>query len=314
MSNPSRLNSRRNFVKLAGAVAAGALGGGRIVSASAAAAQEMRRRPIPRGEEALPVVGLGTYRTFDVGTDEAQRAPLREVLRRFVAHGGALVDSSPMYGRAEALLGELASDLEVGEQLFHATKVWTRGRAAGERQMRDSFSRMRVPRMDLMQIHNLLDLDEHYETLRQWKDQGLIRHIGITHYHAGAYSQLERLLQRERFDFVQFNYSVAEREAEKRLLPMAHDTGTAVLINRPFAQAALFRRVRGEPLPAWCAQFDCASWAQFFLKYVIAHPAVTCAIPATSNPVHLVDNMGAGVGRLPDEEQRRRMAALIDSL
>ena len=274
----------------------------------------MLKRPIPSSGEALPVVGLGTYQSFDVGGNDSERRPLKEVLRLFVEQGGKLVDSSPMYGPSESVVGDLATELGITPQLFIATKVWTSGRDAGIRQMEESFRRMKVERMDLMQIHNLLDWKTHLATLKQWKAAGRVRYVGITHYHSGAYAELERLIKTRDFEFVQFNYSIAEREAEERLLPLAQEAGIAVIVNRPFAQASLFSRVRGKEVPAWAAEFDCKSWGQFFLKYMISHPAVTCVIPATAKPQHLLDNMMAGVGRLPDEVTRRKMAAFMDSL
>jgi diketogulonate reductase-like aldo/keto reductase len=278
------------------------------------AAPAMMKRPIPASGEALPVVGLGTYQSFDVGNAAAEREPLKEVLRLFVQQGGTLVDSSPMYGPSESVAGDLAAELGLIGKLFMATKVWTSGREAGIRQMEESLRRMKVERMDLMQIHNLLDWKTHLTTLKQWKAAGRIRYIGITHYHSGAYAELERLMKTKDFEFVQFNYSIAEREAEERILPLARDTGVAVIVNRPFAQASLFSRVRGKDVPAWAAEFDCKSWSQFFLKYILSHPAVTCVIPATGKPQHLLDNMGAGMGKLPDEATRRKMAAFMDSL
>jgi diketogulonate reductase-like aldo/keto reductase len=283
-------------------------------TARAAIPAPLLKRPIPRSGEQLPAVGLGTYRSFDIGANRSAREPVAEVLRRFVELGGRVIDSSPMYGRAESVVGELAVELGVEDRLFHATKVWTRGAAAGIAQMEASFKRMRVRQMDLMQVHNLLDLEIHYPTLRAWKDEGRIRYIGVTHYQAGAHEALERLVRSGDFDFVQVNYSIAEREAENRLLPLARDHGVAVLVNRPFAQAALFARVRGVDLPAWAGEFDCRSWGQFFLKYILAHPAVTSVIPATSNPMHLEDNMGAGTGRLPDETTRRKMVEFVANL
>lgn len=275
---------------------------------------QVQKRPIPRGKETLPIVGLGTYQAFAVGSGKSERDPLREVLRQLVAHGGSLVDSSPMYGPSEGVVGDLSSELGLTEKLFMATKVWTTGRESGIRQMEESFRRMKVKRMDLMQIHNLQDWRTHAKTLKEWKAAGRIRYTGITHYHSGAYDDLERLLKTREFDFVQFNYSIAEREAEQSLLPIAQETGTAVIINRPFAQASLFSRVRGKELPGWAAEFDCKSWGQFFLKYILAHPAVTCVIPATSKPHHMVDNMMAGVGRLPDAAMHKRMAEYVDNL
>ena len=274
----------------------------------------VNKRPIPRSNEMLPVIGLGTYQSFGVGRDAGERAPLKEVLRLFVEHGGTLVDSSPMYGTSEGVVGDIASELGLTDKLFMATKVWTSGRESGIRQMEESMRLMKVRRMDLMQIHNLQDWKTHAKTLQDWKAGGRIRYTGITHYHSGAYDELERLMKTKQFDFVQFNYSISEREAENSVLPIAQETGTAVIINRPFAQASLFSRVRGKEVPEWAAEFDCSSWGQFFLKYILGHPAVTCVIPATSKPKHLVDNMGAGVGKLPDAPMRKRMAAYLHGL
>ena len=271
------------------------------------------RRAIPKSGEALPVIGLGTYQVFDVAPKSPELADLKEVLATFVAGGARLIDSSPMYGRAEAVTGELADALKLRDALFLATKVWTSGRQAGIAQMQDSLRLMRTRRIDLMQVHNLLDLATHLKTLREWKDAGTIRYLGITHYHAGAYGELEKLLKTRDYDFVQFNYSLAEREAEQRLLAVAAETGTAVIINRPFAQGQLFAKVKGRELPAWAADFDCDSWAQFFLKYIVAHPAVTCAIPGTGKARHMIDNLKAGSGRLPDERTRKRMVELVQS-
>ena len=272
------------------------------------------KRPIHSSGELLPVVGLGTYQAFGVGSSERERDPLRDVLRQFAGKGGSVIDSSPMYGSAEGVVGDLSAQLSLRPRLFMATKVWTSGRQSGIDQMNASFRKMRVEVMDLMQVHNLVDLRTHTNTLAQWKESGKIRYTGVTHYHAGAHDRLEQVMKSRTFDFTQFNYSIVEREAEERLLPTALDTGTAVIVNRPFAAAGLFSRVRGVELPAWAAEFDCQSWAQFFLKYIVSHPAVTCAIPATSKPKHLVDNMAAGYGRLPDEATRKRMRQLIDKL
>ena len=282
--------------------------------AAQTAAPPLLKRAVPRGGELLPVIGLGTYNVFDVARNAPEMAELKEVLKTFVAAGASVIDSSPMYGRAEAAVGELAGALAVRPSLFLATKVWTTGREAGIRQMQDSLRLLRAPRLDLMQVHNLLDLATHLKTLREWKQAGTIRYLGITHYHSGAYRELEQLLRTREYDFVQFNYSLAEREAEARLLAVAADSGTAVIVNRPFAQGALFGKVRNQELPAWAADFDCASWAQFFLKYILAHPAVTCAIPGSGKVRHMADNLAAGSGRLPDAAQRRRMADLLQNL
>lgn len=267
-------------------------------------------RAIPASRETLPVIGLGTWQTFDVGGG-AERAPLRQVLQRFVALGGRVVDSSPMYGRAEGVVGDLAAELGVRDGLFLATKVWTSGREAGVAQMEASRRHLRTKLVDLMQVHNLVDWRTHLRTLRDWKQAGRIRYVGVTHYTASAHGELESIMKAEPLDFVQLNYSLIEREAEHRLLPMAAERGIAVLINRPFAEGALFRRVRGRALPAWAAEIGCRSWAQLFLKWIVAHPAVTCVIPATSRPEHLEDNMQAGVSPLPDAPTRERIAGVL---
>jgi aryl-alcohol dehydrogenase-like predicted oxidoreductase len=272
------------------------------------------KRPIPRTGELLPAVGVGTWQTFDVGPDAPERAELKEVLRLLVAGGGSVVDSSPMYGEAERVMGDLAADLGLREKLFFATKVWARGRDSGIRQMETSFRLMRTKRMDLMQVHNLQDVGIHAGALKEWKADGRIRYAGITHYHSGAYGDLERLVRSREWDFVQFNYSMAEREAEARLLPACAEAGVAVIANRPFSMGGLFPKVKGKALPAWAADFDCASWAQFFLKYIVSHPAVTCAIPGARRVAHLKDNLQGGVGRLPDERTRRRMVEYLERL
>ena len=271
-------------------------------------AESIVRKPIPRTGETLPVIGLGTWQTFDVGANQAAREPLKAVLREFARAGGSIIDSSPMYGNSETVAGDIAHELGLHKQLFLATKVWTSGRDAGVRQMEDSFRRLRAHRMDLMQVHNLVDYGAHLATLRRWKEQGKVRHIGVTHYTSSGYDQLARVLAGEELDFVQFNYSLAERDAEKRLLPLAAEKQLAVLVNRPFAEGQLFRRAGGKPLPPWAKEIGCASWAQFFLKFIVSHPAVTCAIPATSKVAHLTDNMRAGLAPMPDAATRERMA------
>jgi aryl-alcohol dehydrogenase-like predicted oxidoreductase len=272
----------------------------------------MNTRPIPRTGEPIPVIGLGTWQTFDVGSDPEERAPLAEVLTRFFAAGGRVIDSSPMYGRAEAVTGDTVAATGAIGTPFLATKVWTRGKREGIEQMERSLERMRATRMDLMQVHNLLDWQTHLPVLREWKQAGKVRYIGVTHYAHSAFGDLERLIRTEALDFVQLPYNLADREAEQRLLPAAADTGTAVLVMRPFAEGGLFRAVKGKPLPGWAAEIDCTSWAQLFLKFILGHPAVTCPIPATSNPKHLADNVQAGRGRLPDEAMRRKMIELLD--
>lgn len=285
-----------------------------MADARAAAPDAILKRAIPRSGELLPAVGLGTWQTFDVGAAASERAELTEVLRLMVELGASVIDSSPMYGESERVVGDLAAKLGIRPKLFLATKVWTTGREAGIRQMETSLRLLRAERIDLMQVHNLQDLATHVKTLREWKAAGKIRYLGITHYHAGAHKELERLVKTREYDFVQFNYSMAEREAEARLLPLCAETGTAVIVNRPFSHAGLFNRVRGKPVPPWCAEFDCASWAQFFLKFILGHPAVTCVIPGTGRIVHLKDNLAAGRGRLPDAALRRRMVEYLDRL
>jgi diketogulonate reductase-like aldo/keto reductase len=271
-------------------------------------------RRVPASGESIPAVGLGTWQTFDVGTDATARAPLRQVLQAFSAGGGRVVDSSPMYGSSESVVGDLAAELGLHGKLFFATKVWTTGREAGVRQMEESFRRMRVERMDLMQVHNLTDVATHMKTLAAWKQQGRVRHVGITHYTASAYDDVERALQAHPCDFLQINYSIAEPESAARLLPLAAQKNVAVIVNRPFAEGAMFRRVRGKPLPAWAAEAGIASWAQYFLKWILGHPAVTCVIPGTARPEHMLDNLAAGTGEMPGDALRRRMAAHYESL
>lgn len=302
--------SRRAFLVGVSALAAGvALGGG----STAAQDRIPILRRIPSSGEGLPVIGLGTYIAFDV-EDAAARSGPAEVLRSFFSTGGKLVDSSPMYGRAEEVVGDLLQAMTPRPALFAATKVWTRGRAAGIEQMEASMRRMRVPVVDLMQVHNLLDWKTHLPTLRAWKSEGRIRYIGITTSHGSGNREMESLMKTEPLDFVQFSYSIEDRRAEERLLPLAAERGIATLVNRPFEQGGMFRRTRGKPLPDWAAEFDCRSWAQFFLKFILAHPAATCVIPATSKPQHLQDNMGAGFGRLPDPELKARMAQYYEAL
>jgi aryl-alcohol dehydrogenase-like predicted oxidoreductase len=269
----------------------------------------MLERPIPRSGERLPAIGLGTWQTFDAGPSPQERAPLAEVLRLFLDGGGRVIDSSPMYGHAEAVVGDLLAADAALPRPFLATKVWTTGRAAGEAQVRESMRRLRTDRIDLLQVHNLLDWETHLPLLRAWKEQGRIRYLGVTHYATSAFPLLERMLATEHLDFVQLPYSIGAREAEKRLLPAAADAGTAVLVMRPFEEGALFAAVRGKPLPAWAAEIGATSWAQVFLKFIVSHPAVTCALPATSRPDHLKDDLAAGSGPMPDDRLRRRMAA-----
>jgi diketogulonate reductase-like aldo/keto reductase len=304
-NRPADNISRRHFLEMLIAAGAVGIGNGSVM------AETMMQRPISRTGELLPVIGLGTWQTFDVGPTSAEREPLRHVLSEFIKLGGSVVDSSPMYGRSESVVGDLAAALHAREKLFLATKVWTSGREEGIRQMEQSLAKLRASRIDLMQVHNLVDYRTHLATLRRWKAQGKVRYIGVTHYTESAYDDLAKVIQSEELDFVQLNYSVAERTAERRLLPLAAERGLAVLVNRPFAAGGLFRKVSSHPLPAWAAEIDCTSWAQIFLKFVISHPAVTCAIPATSKVQHLRDNLRAGIGRLPNAKMRERIARSV---
>src|SRR5262245_16270367 len=272
-------------------------------------APAIRTHRIPATGEQMPVVGLGTWQVFDVGPAAGQRTRLADVLGAFVELGGALVDSSPMYGRSEEVLGDLAARLGVRPKLFVATKVWTSGQAAGVRQMEASMRKLRVDPIDLMQVHNLVDVTTHLDTLAAWKEEGRVRYLGVTHYTAGGHEAVAQVIASRPVDFVQINYSVGEREAESRLLPLAQERGVAVIANRPFAGGDLVRRLGARTLPAWAADIDCASWAQLLLKFVVSHPAITCAIPATSRVAHLRDNMQAAYGRLPDPHLRARIAA-----
>jgi aryl-alcohol dehydrogenase-like predicted oxidoreductase len=304
--------SRRHAAVVIGAGAAGLLvpGTGRAESEK----DRVNQRAIPSSGEKLPVIGLGTWQVFDVGAGTAERQPLEAVLSRFVALGGRVVDSSPMYGRAEQAVGDIAAKLGLHSSLFLATKVWTTGKAEGIASVDRSMARFQSKRIDVMQVHNLVDARTHLATLREWKEQGRVRYFGITHYNPSGYGEVARLLRAEKLDFLQINYSLAEREAEKEILPLAHDRGVAVLVNRPFGGGGLFERVRQKPLPDWAGEFDCHSWAQFLLKWIIAHPAVSCAIPATGNVRHLEDNMQAAQGRLPDAKQRARMVEVVEKL
>ncbi len=303
--------SRREGLRIIGAAVAGlaATTSGTARGQGSGPATPILTRRVPASGETIPVIGLGTWQTFGVGPDPAERAPLEEVLGTFVAMGGRLVDSSPMYGSAEEVVGDIAARLGLHSKLFVATKVWTSGKAAGIAQMEESMQKLGVETIDLMQVHNLVDAATHLDTLEGWKREGRVRYVGVTHYTAGGHDAVARVIASRPIDFVQINYSVGEREAERRLLPLALERGVAVIANRPFAGGDLFRRLRARPLPAWAAEIDCDSWAQLLLKFVVSHPAITCAIPATSKVAHLRDNMKAGHGRLPDEALRARIAA-----
>ena len=302
---------RRTAVKLMAAAAAAAIA---PPGMTAVAAGAVAVRKVPSSGEEIPVIGMGSSNTFDVGSAAAERAPLGEVLRGLIAGGGTVIDTSPMYGRAETVIGDLVHELGLRPRLWLATKVWTRGREAGRKQIEESFARLRTKRLELLQIHNLLDWREHLPTIRTLQQEGRVRYAGITHYRADMHGELERVLAAERFDWLQVNYSLAEPEAEMRLLPFCAERGIAVMVNRPFADGALFSRVKDRSLPPWAAEFGCASWGQFFLRWILANPAVTCVIPATSKPKHVADNSAAGLAPLPDAAQRRRMTEYWRSL
>ena len=274
----------------------------------------MLTRAIPKTGETLPAIGLGTWKVFDVAPTPANLSPLKDVLNILFAAGGTVIDSSPMYGRAEATTGALLDDMKAHQRAFIATKVWTEGRASGIAQMEESFRLLRTERIDLMQVHNLLDWRTHLATLRDWKAAGRFRTIGITNYTPSAYAQLADIIAREEIDFVQFAYSIATRQAERHLLPLCAERGVATLINRPFETGGLFRKVRGKEVPEWATAFGGTHWSTFFLKYILAHPAVACVIPATANPDHMREIVLAGEGRLPSEAERARMLAFVEAL
>lgn len=312
-SGPTHLTgiSRRSFVSGAAASGFATLAAGRP---AAAADEPPLTRPIPKSGERLPVVGMGSWITFDVGDDRAARDRRGEVLHRFFEAGGGLVDSSPMYGSSEAVIGDGLRRLGPQPGLFSATKVWSWLGSAGPGQIRQSRRLWGLDRFDLLQVHNLLAWEAHLETLLAMKADGRVRYVGVTTSHGRRHGELNRIMETQPIDFVQFTYNILDREAEERLLPLAAERGLAVIINRPFRRGILFDLFDRHPLPAWAAAFDCRNWAQFFLKFIVSHPAVTCAIPATSRVDHMTENMGAARGRLPDPELRRRMAAHVGSL
>lgn len=301
------MTSRRGFLRL---------GGGLLGLAALPPARAMVRveKAIPSSGETLPVIGMGSWITFDVGNLPGERAQRLRVLEAFFAHGGRLIDSSPMYGRAEEVLGEGLARLGRPPQLFAASKVWTPGRWLGAQQMEASQRLWGVARFDLMQVHNLLDWKVHLETLQEWKAAGRIRYLGVTTSHGRRHAELEQILRTQPLDFVQLTYNLADRAAEQRLLPLARERGIAVIANRPFRGGDLFHRVRGKPLPAWAGEAGCSNWAQFFLRFVVSHPAVTCAIPATSQVAHMAENMGAALAPLPEASLRERMLRQSQSL
>ena len=269
----------------------------------------MHQRKIPSSNEMLPVVGCGTWRTFDVGGKPEDRVPLAEVLKVLFDSGGSVIDSSPMYGAAEGVVGDLLAAAGTRDKAFIATKVWTSGRDNGIAQMRQSMRLLKTDRLDLMQIHNLVDWRAHLPTLRAWKADGHIRYLGVTHYTQSAHAELESVLRAEKWDFVQINYALDDRAVERSLLPLAAERGTAVIVNQPFGSGGLLRKLSSRKLPDWASEIGCTSWAQILLKFVLANPAVTCVIPGTAKPEHMKDNVQAGLGVYPDAAMLKRMVA-----
>jgi len=298
--DPARL-TRASLLRgaLAAAVSSG-LGGWPARAATPTEGTKMHTRIIPSSGKPLPVIGCGTWQTFDIGHDAAQLAQRAEVLRVLFEAGGSVIDSSPMYGSSEEVAGDALAAIDGRAQAFIATKVWTRGRSAGIEQMRRSMALLRAERIDLMQIHNLVDWRTQLPTLRAWKAEGRIGYLGLTHYTSAAYDELEQVLRAEPVDFVQLNYAINDRAAEQRLLPLAAERGIAVIVNQPFGGGGLLRSLLAQPLPGWAGEIGCASWAQLLLKFVLAHPAITCAIPGTGRPEHMRDNVQAGIGAIPD--------------
>lgn len=301
---------RREFC--AGAVGATLMAG--LGESVTWAAEPVARRAIPKSGETIPIVGVGTWQTFDVGTDAGDRARLAAVLDTLFAGGGTVIDSSPMYRRTEGVVGDLLARAGTRAKAFLATKVWTSGAAAGRAQMEQSFARFRADRIDLMQVHNLVDWRTQLKTMRAWREAGRFRYLGITHYTPGAFDEIESVLRAEPLDFLQIPYSIAVTDAERRLLPLARDLGVAVIANRPFDGGDLFARTRAKPVPDFARALGCASWAQMFLKYILGHPAMTCAIPGTDRVDHMADNLGAGRGPMPDAGDRQRMLEVLAAL
>jgi diketogulonate reductase-like aldo/keto reductase len=311
VSLPPSLSRRELIWRLVAGTAATALWP--LVSAAQARGPILARR-IPSTGEALPVVGLGSWITFNVGDDPVARDNCANVMRAFLDAGGRLIDSSPMYGSSQAVIGYGLSKLRSPSTVFSAEKVWTGSERAGPRQLEESRRRWGVSRFDLVQVHNLVNWERHLPALFAMKAAGQIRYVGITTSEGRRHAQIEQLLRTQSLDFAQVTYNVLDREVEQRILPIARDRGIAVIVNRPFREGALIRHVERHPLPAWARDIDCANWAQFLLKFIVSHPAVTCAIPATSNVAHVRENMGAAYGRLPNDATRRRMIAYVERL
>jgi aryl-alcohol dehydrogenase-like predicted oxidoreductase len=304
--------SRADFLKVLGGAGAVAVAGPALASPS----NGILKRTVPSSGEKIPVIGLGTSRVFDIGNDPAEQAPRKEVLRAMVDAGATLIDTAPSYGQSEAAVGTLVADLGIRKKVFLATKVGREGKEDGIAENAESFKVLRTDMIDLIQIHNLIGWETQLKTLRELKDKGKIRYVGITHYLSHAYDELSDAIAKEKFDFVQLGYSFSDRGAEKRILQLAADRGTAVMVNRTFGsrRASQFQKVRGKELPPWAKDFDCTSWGQFFLKFVLSHPAVTCVIPGTSKAKHMLDNLQAGRGRLPSAQERQKMVQYWEGL
>jgi len=311
MKRTKRKLSRRAFLAFMGGLG---VADGIAIGSAPAAARPVLKRAIPSSGEQLPVIGMGSWITFNVGGNPTLRAARVKVLQAFFDQGGAVIDSSPMYGSSEEVIGHCLARISDKQALFSATKVWTLSRWLGVRQMEASNRLWGEDRFDLEQVHNLLDWKTHLATLLDWKEQGRVRYIGVTTSHGSRHEALEKVMAEEPIDFVQFTYNILDREVERRLLPLAAERGLAVIINRPFRRGALFDLFEHHPLPDWASEFDCANWAQYFLKFIVSHPAVTCAIPATSRVDHMLENMGACYGRLPDPEMRERMIRYVENL
>ncbi|MDY7396486.1 aldo/keto reductase [Aureibaculum sp. 2210JD6-5] len=308
----NNIYTRREVLKLTGLSTLGLLAYPGLMSYKLK--EKMLLREIPSSKQKIPVVGLGTWQTFDVGDSQEERKTLLQVLVEMNKLGGSVIDSSPMYGSSERVVGDLTSESGLSDAFFYATKVWTSGKEAGIKQMDQSFKLMKRKKIDLMQIHNLVDWKTHVKTLKEWKEKGKIRYWGITHYTDSSHSSLEKVIQQENPDFVQFNYSIRERNAEKSLFETIRKHDTAVIINQPYESGSLFRITRGKELPKWSKDYDINSWGQFFLKFILSNELVTCVIPGTSKPKHVIDNMMAGYGKMPDAKTREKMYSFIKSM